>query len=325
MMADHGLYSFLMMYKVVYTFFYALSKLPFRVLYGISDAEYLIMYYLLRYRRGIVRKNLMTSFPEKSTLEIVSIEKAFYHWFCDYFFETLKMLSMSKEEMAGHIEFRQVEDVEKCFDEGQDCAAILGHYCNWEYLSATGIAFDQHPDAVMGLIYHPLYNKVFDRLFIDMRQSMGGVCIPKQKILRYLVSYRQQDRRSLFGYIADQGPKWENIHLWLPFMHHETPVFTGAERIMRKMHDAVFYVDMERPERGHYICTFRLITREPEQMEEYGITKAFFKMLEQTIRRDPRYYLWSHHRWKRTHEEFDRRFQVVNGKVVPKSHAENTD
>ena len=108
-------------------------------------------------------------------------------------------------------------------------------------------------------------------------------------------------------------------------MHHDTPVFTGAERIMRKMHDAVFYVDMERPERGHYICTFRLITREPEKMEENGITKAFFQMLEKTIRRDPRYYLWSHHRWKRTHEEFDRRFQVVHGKVIPKEHPENPD
>ena len=113
--------------------------------------------------------------------------------------------------------------------------------------------------------------------------------------------------------------KWENIHLWLPFLHHDTPVFTGGERIMRKMNNAVFYVDMERPRRGYYIVTFRLITRQPNELEPDGITRRFFEMLEQTIRRDPRYYLWTHNRWKRTHEEFDRRFKVEHGKVVPRN------
>lgn len=112
---------------------------------------------------------------------------------------------------------------------------------------------------------------------------------------------------SLFGYIADQSPKWENIHLWIPFLHHDTPVFTGAERIIRKMNNAVFYVDMERPRRGHYVCTFRLITREPAQWEEHELTRRFFVMLEESIRREPACYLWSHDRWKRTHEEYDRR------------------
>ena len=136
--------------------------------------------------------------------------------------------------------------------------------------------------------------------------SMGGVCVPKKDILRYLLTYRRENRMSLFGYISDQAPKWENIHLWLNFMNHDTPVFTGGERIMKKMKNAVFYVDMERPRRGHYICTFRLITKEPENMGEFEVTKTFFNMLEDTINRDPRYYLWSHNRWKRTREEYQR-------------------
>ena len=112
---------------------------------------------------------------------------------------------------------------------------------------------------------------------------------------------------SLFGYIADQGPKWENIHLWLDFLHHDTPVFTGAERIIRKMNNAVFYVDMKRLRRGQYVCTFRLLTREPDKCEEHALTRRFFTLLEESIRRDPTCYLWSHDRRKRTHEEYDRR------------------
>ena len=186
------------------------------------------------------------------------------------------MLSITPETLAKHMEFRGVEEMEKCFDKGQTCAAILGHYCNWEYLSTVGVAFKRHPDAVMGLIYHPLYNKVFDRLFIDIRQHLGGVCIPKKDILRYLVKYRRENRMSLFGYISDQGPKWNNIHLWLPFLNHDTPVFTNGEKIIRKMNNAVFYVHMERPSRGKYVCTFELMTDRPQEMEEYELTKDFF-------------------------------------------------
>ena len=159
----------------------------------------------------------------------------------------------------------------------------------------------------MGLIYHPLRNQVFDRLFIKIRQSMGGVCVPKQDILRYLVQFRRQGVMNIFGYIADQSPKYQNIHLWLPFLGHDTPVFTGAERIMRKMDNTVFYIDVERPARGKYVYTFKPMTDKPGELPEYEITRRFFAMLEQTIRRNPSCYLWSHNRWKRTHEEYDRR------------------
>lgn len=306
------------MYKVVHTIFYAISLLPYRALYAISDFFYLIIYYIVGYRRKIVWKNLCSSFPEKNRKELRNIERGFYHWLCDYFVETIKLMSVSDREFLRHIEFKNMEEVERHFDNGQTCAAILGHYCNWELLSATALSFKKHDEAVCGLIYHPLRNKIFDSLFRDIRQSKGGVCVPKKDILRYLITYKREKRMWLFGYISDQAPKWENIHLWLPFLNHDTPVFTGGERIMRKMNDAVFYVDMERPKRGHYICTFRLITDKPAEMPDNEITIRFFKMLEKAINRDPRFYLWSHDRWKRTREEFNRRFVIENGHVIKK-------
>ncbi len=303
-----------MAYRIVYGIFYAISLLPYRALYCIADFFYLIIYYILGYRKKVVRKNISSAFPEKSAKELMAIEHGFYRWLCDYGVESLKLLSVSDRTLLKHIEFRNVEQLEQHFDKGQTCAAILGHYCNWEMLSATGLSFTRHKDAVCGLIYHPLRSKVFDELFRSLRHAKGGVCIPKQDILRYLVTYRREKRMWLFGYISDQSPKWSNIHLWLPFLNHDTPVFTGGERIMRKMNDAVFYVDMERPRRGKYICTFKLISDAPATLPDNEITKRFFQMLEQTVRRDPRFYLWSHDRWKRTHEEYVRRQKTETAK-----------
>ena len=303
--------------------------LPYRVLYVIADFFYLIIYYIVGYRRRVVRKNLRMAFPEKSDKERKNIERKFYQWLCDYFVETLKLLSVSDETLMKHIRFEDIDVVEKCFAEGQDCAGILGHYGNWEYLSASDLgltawgfrAVDNGSTAtslpaVCGLIYHPLSNKVFDRLFLDIRQAKRGVCIPKKDILRYLVGYRREGRKTLFGYIADQAPKWENIHLWVDFLGQETPVFTGAERIISKMNNAVFFIDVERPQRGQYVFRYQLMTREPSKMEQGELTRQYFKLLEENIRRNPNIYLWTHDRWKRTKEEFDRRFTVKNGHVV---------
>lgn len=307
------------MTQIVYVLFYTLSLLPFRILYGMADIGYVLLYYIIRYRRGVVRKNLVTAFPEKSIDDIKTIERKFYHWFCDYFLEAIKLLSISEKELRRRFTIINSEEVEQCFQEGQDVAAILGHYCNWEWLSCVGM--NQPPERETGLIYHPLRNKTFDYLFRKLRShERNSHVIPKKDILRYVVTKKREGVRNICGYISDQGPKWTNIHLWLPFLNHEyTPVFTGGERIMRKMNNAVFYVEMSRPKRGYYTATYKLITREPNTLPADDITRRFFCLLEETIRQEPAFYLWSHNRWKRTKEEFDRRFQVINGKVVERA------
>lgn len=282
------------------------SRLPLRVHYAISDVMFFIMYRVARYRRKIVRKNLRTSFPEKTAGELREIEEKFYRWFCDYFVEAVKMMTASDEYMMQMLEYHGMEKVEEVLRSGQNIATMSGHLGNWELLSCTKLAVPGFQDWTLGLIYHALRNAAFDKLFIEIRSAHHGTCVKKQDILRELVRLRKAGRVSLFGYILDQSPKWENIHLWLPFLNHDTPVFTGAERIARKMHDAVFYIDMQRPCRGKYVFDFQLITLAPQDMEEHELTREAFKLLEANIRRQPECYLWTHNRWKRTHEEYDR-------------------
>ena len=315
-------------YHLLYAVIYMLSLLPFWILYGLADCFFLLVYYVVRYRRKVVRKNLTTSFPEMDAKAIKRIERRFYRWLCDYAVESVKLLSISDKNLLKRIEFRGVEEIEKVFDEGRNCAAVLGHYCNWEWLSATSLSFrtrtrtengeTKDVTPLTGVIYHPLYNDAFDRLFIDIRSAHRGLCVPKQDILRHLAVLRREQRHYFFGYVSDQAPRWHNIHLWLDFLNHDTPVFTGGERIMKKMDDAVFYADVERPKRGKYICTFKLITAHAAQEPENEITRRLFQLLEGTIRRQPDFYLWTHNRWKRTHEEFDRHYVMVNGKAILK-------
>lgn len=305
------------MTRIVYWFFYALSLLPWRLLYAVADFEYFWLYRVFGYRRGIVRQNLLTAFPELSEEERLRIERKFYHWFCDYFFEAVKLLSIRPEKLKERLIITNSEEIENCFRQGQSVAAVLGHYCNWEWLSCVGLYLPQN--RITGLVYAPLHSKSFEYLFRKIRSSQPqNLLVPKKDILRQLIALKNNRLMSIFGYISDQGPKWENIHLWLPFLNHDTPVFTGTERIIRKMNHAVYYVDMQRPKRGYYTVTYRLITRHPNDLPPNKITETFFGLLEQTIRRQPEYYLWTHNRWKRTKKEFNKRFTVVHGKVIEK-------
>lgn len=301
------------LYYLTYAVLWLFSLLPMWVHYLISDGIYVIVYHLVGYRKKLVRKNLSDSFPEKSEAEIIRIEKDFYRWFCDYFVETIKLLTISRQELRIRMVFKGAELVNKLTENGQSCAVYLGHYCNWEWI--TSLPLWVTPKAQCGQIYHVLENSEFDKLFLKLRQRMGAVCIPMAETLRKLAEYRQQRQPVVIGYISDQVPFWNNIHHWCPFLNHDTPVLTGTERLARSAGHAVFYIDVQRPKRGYYVAEFKLIARDPKQTEDYQLTDAYFTLLEASIRRAPQFWLWTHNRWKRTHEEFNLRYDAETGRV----------
>ena len=300
-------------YYVIYSLWFLLSLLPLRVHYMLSDLLYLIIYKLIHYRIGVVRKNIQESFPEKDEDELLAIERGFYHWFCDYLAESIKLLTMSRSQMRRRMVFKETEVVNEVVRSGQSCAVYLGHYCNWEWI--TSLPLWVTPEAQCGQIYHVLENQEFDKLFLKLRQRWGAVCIPMAEPLRRMIQYRQANQPVVIGYIGDQVPFWNNIHHWCQFLNHDTPVLTGTERLARQTGHAAFYLDVRRLRRGYYEAEFKLITREPKQLAEFELTDIYFRMLEESIRRDPACYLWSHNRWKRTREEFNLRYDPETGRV----------
>ena len=300
---------------LLYAIFYTFSLLPLRVHYLLSTMLYVLLRYVVRYRLKVVRRNLSTSFPEKSEQELRAIENGFYRFFCDYLVESIKLMTIRKENLKRRMVFKGVEQIDQCISEGQSVAVYLGHYCNWEWVTSLPLWIT--PEAKCGQIYHPIENKAFDRLFLRLRQRQGALCIPMQDTLRRILEFRRAEQPVVIGYISDQKPNWINIHHWVDFLHHDTPVLTGAERIIRKVNHAVFYLDMRRVKRGYYEAELKLIARNPNEVDaEYGVTDIYYQMLEQSITRAPEYWLWSHNRWSRTREEFNERFEVVDGKVI---------
>lgn len=301
-----------LLYLFAYGFWYVVSLLPFWVLYLISDALYLVAGRLVRYRHRVIWNNLKSSFPEKSEQELLVIERGFYRWFCDYLVETIKLMTMSRRQLMKRMTFTGMEEFNQILSEGQSVAVYLGHLGNWEWITALPY---WAPGSLCCQLYHPLENEYFDRLFKFVRERQGALCIPMQESLRKIIRFSREGRPLVVGYISDQTPFWWNIHHWVDFLHHDTPVLTGAERIVRHTGQAFVYGDVTRVGRGHYNCEMRVIRRETRGLPDYEITDLYFKELEKSVRRQPEIYLWSHNRWKRTRERFDEYFEEVDGKV----------
>lgn len=307
------------LYYPLWAVWYTLSLLPLRVHYVMADVFYLLVAHVVKYRRRVIMKNLANAFPEKTEQERKRIMKEYYHFFCDYIAETIKFGTMSRKSIKKHMVFKNADVIAEIANEGQSVALFLGHYGNWEWVTSVALWLEKNNRPTgYGHIYHPLENETMDRLFLSFRNRMGSTSVPMRETLRWILNHKREGRPSILGYIADQVPTWQNIHHWLTFFNQETPVFTGVERIARSQDQAVVYIDIKRVKRGYYECELQVVTRTPREWAENEITNECFRRLEATITRAPQYWLWSHNRWKRTREEFDRRFKVVNGRVVEK-------
>lgn len=290
-------------YYIVYSFIYGLSLLPLRLLYYISDFIYLIIYGIIGYRVQLVRKNLSDSFPQKNEAELRQIERNFYHWFCDYIVETLKLFSISESEIKRRMHFENPEELNICMSNGHCVTLYLGHYCNWEWVSSLALYFEKEVAAAQ--IYHELENSFFNRLLLAARGRFGAISIEMKEAFATLHSWSRQGKLHVTGYISDQAPGYSGMHYWPTFLNHpKTPVYSGAEHVARVLNTTCFYLDIQRKKRGYYSARFVKMCDLPSELPKFEITGLYFRLLENSIHRQPHLWLWSHNRWKRTWEGF---------------------
>ncbi len=288
-------------YHTLYGLTYVFSLLPLRVLYIFSDISFLIVYYLTRYRKKVVRKNLRNSFPDKSKQERRKIERDFFRWFCDYIFETIKLTSISKKEMAKRMRFHGLDGVQQALDNKKQVAIYLGHYCNWEWVSS----FAMHmPTCICGQIYHELESEAFNRLFLKIRGRFGAYSIKMEDTLTTIATWQREGQSNLVGFISDQVPGYSSMHYWPTFLNQLTPTYSGTERIAKIFNGAVFYMDIKRIKRGYYEATVVKMCDNAKDEPKFSLTERYYRMLEKSIIDNPPYWLWSHKRWKRTWKDF---------------------
>ncbi len=274
------------------------SKLPLTALYPISTFTAWTLRDVVGYRKKVVQDNLRRVFPDASEEDIKKWTKKFYHYLCDTFIEAAKLKGLSDKEVDERVKVFNAEIVDKAIEDGHSVVLFLGHYGNWEWVPAITRHF--HNDAAMVQIYHPLRDKAFDKLMLEIRSRFGSESIPMKNTYRRLVEIERDGGRFVAGFISDQRPAGHHTNSWMEFLGIDTDYITGGEIIGNRLNCRYIYLDVEPKGRGRYDMTFKEI--EPiDDGGEFPYTRAYMKMLEATIRRDPPFWLWSHKRFSHRH------------------------
>ena len=281
------------------------SLLPLSVLYVISDVIlYPLVYYVVKYRLKIVRKNLHNSFPEKTKTELKILEKRFYHHFSDLLVEIIYGYRATDEQMRKHVVFENVELVEKLALQTNGVIAYLGHICNWEWIADLSKRFS-NASMIEYNVYRQLKSTSADKMMLELRGKRGGEYVEKNQLLRKLVVLRHSEHPYLIGMVADQKPSKRSSYIWTQFLHQETAFLDGSEVLAQKFGFSAVYARIESIKRGYYSIRFEVITENPDTMQPGEMTKKYATLLEQNISSQPEQWLWTHNRWKWGRKELE--------------------
>ncbi len=279
---------------MTYPLFWLVSRLPFPLLYLLSDGVFVILFHLVRYRRNVVRSNLALVLPELPEAERKQIERRFYTHMCDMFLEMVKTMSISPAEMQRRFTIENLEVIHELEKQGRSFMVLLPHYASWEW----SISMDPHIASRGYGVYQPLSNPYFDKLVRKIRAKWGTTLITTRETRERIAQIADSGELAAIGIISDQSPMLKKTVYWGKFMGITVPMHTGAEQICKKHDLPAVYLKIKKVGRGYYQSQIILLTDTPKSVPGYGITDAFFRETERSIHEAPEYYFWTHKRWK---------------------------
>lgn len=283
-----------LLYLFLYPLLWFLSILPFRVLYLFSDFVYLIIYYIIGYRKKTVRENIALALPHLSEKERLVIEKKSYQHMSDMFLEMIKTMSISESEMNKRFQFVNLEIYKELEKEGKSIALMCAHYASYEWV----ISINNKINFKGYAIYKRINNKYFDKLVRDIRSKFKANLITTKETIPTIRENFKNNVLGIYGFASDQSPRISSAFHWNTFMGIEVPVHTGAEMLAKKYDMNVVFLKVEKVKRGYYQAQFQTLSENTSEVLNYEITDQFLKLVEQQIHEAPEYYLWTHKRWK---------------------------
>ncbi len=286
----------LLIFILVYPLIWALSKLPFRVLYFISDLVYILIFHIIGYRKEVVKSNIKIAYPDISEEKLKVITRKFYHHFCDIFIEMIKTMSITESEMKKRYTFTNMEVAEKYLNNNRDMILCLGHYASYEWV----LSMHTHIENKGYGIYKKIKNKYFDKMIRDIRGKWKTTLVVNKEARAKMdeVMKEKNNLAVIFGFVMDQSPSNDKNKHYTKFFNVKTPFFTGVEVMAKKYNTPLVFLGTKKLKRGYYESTFTVIAESPKEHSNYELTDKYAELLQNQIDIAPEYYFWTHKRFK---------------------------
>lgn len=285
-----NLIVFILVYPIIWLF----SKLPFKIIYFVSDCLYVFAYYIVGYRKKVIFKNLSIVFPKKTTAEKTKIAKASYHHFVDILMEMLKSFSITEKEINEHYKYSNIEVLNDLYKDGKSVILVGAHYANWEWILNICSFTPYKPIAS----YTKINNPYFEKAMLKSRGKFGVTLKQTSQTISEIESNHKNNIQAIYGLLSDQSPRLKRTFYWNKFFGVKVPIHTGSEMLAKKYDMNVVFMNTKKVKRGYYETSFTLLTNDARKYKDYDLTDEFLKMVENQVRNEPNYYFWTHKRFK---------------------------
>jgi len=280
-------------YYITVFFIRLFGLLPFSAIYKISDFLSFVLFYLVKYRRSVVYKNLKLCFPEKSEKEIRDIARKNYTNLSDLIVEAMKGFSMDFNDISKRYRIVNPEILDPYFEEGRSVIIFLNHFGNWEWARFCSKLGFKHKIIVF---YKPLANTYIDEYLRETRVDMGMSMVSFYDIQKTLIE--KKNEVYMYILVGDQSPTNLKKAVWANFFNIETACVHGSEKYAVQTGYPIIFANIQRIKRGCYELTAKLLFENAQGTAKGEVTQVYMKELEEMIRKTPQNWLWSHKRWK---------------------------
>ncbi|WP_219225503.1 lysophospholipid acyltransferase family protein [Pedobacter antarcticus] len=242
--------------------------------------------HVYKYRLSVCIQNLARAFPQFSYQDIRFHQYRFYRNLGRIVWEILFPANTKLK-----IDPAALKKIERLDSQNRPAVLLLGHYGNWEILNKL----PQQIDVPVQALYKPLKNKLFNYLIHQKRTRYGVRLLPSGNAFRTILREKHQSSITLF--IADQFPG-NNNGIAVDFLKQSTFMFSGGEQLAKKLNAYVGYIELKPLQNHSWEMTIQTICENAADVDDDYITLTYTRKLEQSIRKDPSWWLWTHRRWK---------------------------
>jgi Kdo2-lipid IVA lauroyltransferase/acyltransferase len=252
---------------------------------------YLVLHYILRYRKSVILKNLHILHPLQSDKFIHLNYKKNHRYLASLILESIWAFGASAEEIYPKLKFKNLDIFDEINSQAQNVTILISHIGNWELFCQWAALYI--PKVNVNVLYTPIKNKSLNKTILQLRQRFGARLVSTKSTLD-LFRIQNEEEVAINLFAIDQNPGNPYHQHWLPFFGKDVPVISGAEKFAKSQNQKVYFLYVTKS----INYELELIELPFEVAIDYDLTVKQFEILEKNILENSSLWLLSHNRFK---------------------------
>lgn len=244
-----------------------------------------LLFYRLKFRKNLARKNIENAFPKWSELKIDQTLKKTYLFFSQNFID---LVCTPKSWNGIEITVNGKRALDSSIAQNRGVIFISGHFGCWEIL---GKWLGEYADLFTGVALKQR-NRGANQFFQEQREIPGTKHIFKREPIEKM--YDVLTQKGILGLVSDQDARRKGVFVNFFDTPASTPKGAALFHIRTKAPIIVGVCIRKSP--SQYEIKMSTIDTSKKNIKQ--ITQTYTSVLEKHIRKYPEQYFWFHRRWK---------------------------